>query len=66
MFGIFRRHVMERGRHLTLRHGGLHARGHRAARRHQRLELAADPRERIRHRDHDLAVQHVLDGLHGL
>src|SRR6266540_593609 len=55
------RHVVEGGGHAALWHRGLHARRHRAPRGHQRLELVADPRERVGHADDDLVAKLLLD-----
>ena len=51
------RHVMEAGGDLRPRQRRLHAGGHGAARRHQRLELVADLGKGVGHGDHDLALQ---------
>ena len=51
------RQVVERGDDAALRRGRLHVGGDAAPRRDQRLELAADPHQRVRHADHDLAAQ---------
>ena len=47
------------------RHRRLHARGHRAAGRDERLELVADLDECVGHRDDDLAIQLLLERMRG-
>ena len=53
------RHVVEGGGEHAVRHGRLDRRRHRAAGRHERLELLADAGEGVGHRDDDLAPQAV-------